>query len=392
MDGHEPCPMNVVFLSPHFPPGYFRFCQGLREMGATVLGIADAPWEALRPELRAALHEYYRVPDLESYDQLLRALGHFTHRHGKIDRLDSLNEHWLEKEAALRDDFNVPGLRTADMARVRRKSEMKRLFRELGLAVARGRICRTPEEARAVAAEIGYPLVAKPDAGVGAARTWKIEDAAGLERWLGERDPVDHILEEFVQGEIVTYDGLADRDGRVVFDSTMHYSLGIMEAVNEGRELWYWMPRAIPEDLRAAGRALVSAFGVRERPFHFEFFRPAGGRLVALEVNMRVPGGLTVDMFNFANDIDFYREWARVVVHGRFQAEVRRPWVCAYVGRKDRRRHALSHEEVMARFGPLVIHHERIHGVFAPAIGDSGYVLRARELGSVEEAARAILA
>ena len=384
--------MNVVFLSPHFPPGWHRFCVGLREMGANVLGLADAPWESLQAELRAALGEYYRVSDMEDYGQLLRALGHFTHRHGKIDRLDSLNEYWLEKEAALRDDFNVPGLRAADMARVRRKSEMKRVFREAGLAVARGRVCRTLEEARAFAAEVGFPVVAKPDAGVGAARTWKIEDAAGLERWATEKPPADCILEEFVPGQIVTYDGLVDREGRVVFDSSMHYSLGVMEAVNERRDIWYWMPRSIPEDLRAAGRALVRAFGVRERPFHFEFFRLADGTLVALEVNMRVPGGLTVDMFNYANDIDFHREWARVVVHGRFEAEARRPWVCAYVGRREHRRYALAHHEVVRRFRGLVVHHERIHDVFAPAIGNAGYILRAPELAPIEAAVRAIQA
>jgi biotin carboxylase len=269
---------------------------------------------------------------------------------------------------------------------------MKRVFREAGLALARGRVCRTLDEARAFAAEVGFPVVAKPDAGVGAARTWKIEDAAGLERWAAERPPVDFILEEFVSGQIVTYDGLVDREGRVVFDSTMHYSLGVMEAVNERRDLWYWMPRAIPEDLRAAGRALVGAFRVRERPFHFEFFRLADGSLVALEVNMRVPGGLTVDMFNYANDIDFHREWARVVVHGRFEAEAARPWVCAYVGRKDHRPYALSHHEVMRRFGGLLVHQERIHDVFAPAIGNAGYILRAPELPPIEAAARAIQA
>ena len=44
--------------------------------------LADAPYESLRPELRVALSEYYRVDDMNSYDALVRALGHFTHRHG----------------------------------------------------------------------------------------------------------------------------------------------------------------------------------------------------------------------------------------------------------------------------------------------------------------------
>src|SRR6266542_2117562 len=86
-------PVNVVFLSPHFPPGMHLYVQRLREAGATVLGIADVAYEALRPELRAALTEYYRVDDLHSIDQLTRAVGYFTHRYGKVDRLESLNEY-----------------------------------------------------------------------------------------------------------------------------------------------------------------------------------------------------------------------------------------------------------------------------------------------------------
>ncbi len=94
--------MNVVFLSPHFPSNWYRFAVGLRDVGANVLGIADVNWDQLHPDLQRALNDYYRVDDLANYDQLVRALGYFINRHGLIDRLDSLNEHWLEIEAALR--------------------------------------------------------------------------------------------------------------------------------------------------------------------------------------------------------------------------------------------------------------------------------------------------
>lgn len=67
--------LNVVFLSPHFPPNFHRFCVGLREVGATVLGIGDTPFEELRPELCDALHDYYRVDDLHRYDDLVRAIA-----------------------------------------------------------------------------------------------------------------------------------------------------------------------------------------------------------------------------------------------------------------------------------------------------------------------------
>ena len=48
---------------------------------------------------------------MHNYDELLRACGYFTHRYGKIDRLDSHTEYWMETEARLRTDFNVPGPR-----------------------------------------------------------------------------------------------------------------------------------------------------------------------------------------------------------------------------------------------------------------------------------------
>ncbi len=54
--------MNFVFLSPHFPPNYYKFAVALKNQGVTVLGLADENYDSLRPELKAALTEYYREP------------------------------------------------------------------------------------------------------------------------------------------------------------------------------------------------------------------------------------------------------------------------------------------------------------------------------------------
>jgi hypothetical protein len=130
--------MNVVFLSPHFPPHYFRFCLNLKAAGANVLGVGDEPYENLSQDVRTALTEYYQVDDMHNYDALVRACGYFTHRWGKIDRLDSLNEYWLSTEARLRDDFNIFGVRGSEIDFIRRKSCMKAKFRKAGVPVARG--------------------------------------------------------------------------------------------------------------------------------------------------------------------------------------------------------------------------------------------------------------
>ena len=383
--------MNFVLLSPHFPHHYHRFGVRLAELGATVLGLADEPYDRLEPALKGALREYYRVQDMHSYDELLRALGHFTHRYGKIDRLDSHNEYWLETEARLRTDFNIPGIGTDEIDRIKRKSLMKAVFRKAGVAVARGRVVRTPADARRLIAETGYPVVAKPDVGVGAARTFKIASAGELEAFFARKPPADYIMEEFICGQIFSFDGLADRAGNLVFFTSHCYSQGIMETVNNDDLIHYWSLREIPADLEAAGRATAKAFGVRERFFHFEFFRTPAGDLVALEVNMRPPGGLTTEMFNYANDIDVYREWANVIVSNRFAATFTRPHHCCYVGRKANRRYAHTHEEVLATFGGgRVCHHEPISGVFAAALGDHGYLVRSPELDEVFETVRYI--
>ncbi len=383
--------MNFVYLSPHFPPNYYLFCVRLREEGVNVLGLADAPYESLRPELREALSEYYRVGDLNSYDELVRALGHFTHRHGKLDRIDSHNEHWLETEARLRSDFNMHGLREDRIADVKRKSAMKEIFRSVGVRVARGAVVRTLAEARRLVAETGYPVVAKPDVGVGAAATSKIRDDAGLAAFFASKPPVDYIVEEFIQGRIFSFDGLADRDGNLVFHTAHAYSQGIMETVNEDDHIFYYSFRQIPPDLEEAGRRTARAFDVRERFFHFEFFRAdRDGVITALEVNMRPPGGLTTDMFNYAADIDIYREWARVVARNEFTAGCSRTYHVAYVGRKRSKRYARPHEEILRSLRHLICHHEEIHSIFRAAIGDYGYILRSQDLEEVLAAARRI--
>jgi hypothetical protein len=382
--------LNVLFLSPHFPLNFWQFVARLHDVGATALAIADEPWERLRPELRAGVSEYYRVTDMHRYDEMVRALGFLTFRHGKIDRIDSMSEYWLSTEARLREDFNVWGLRPADLEVIQRKTGMKSLFAKAGVPAAPAHLVRDPEAARAFVRQVGYPLVAKPDIGVGASRTWKLETGADLEAFLGSRPAVDYVLEGFVQGDIVTYDGLADRDGHVVFDASLRYSRGIMEVVNEDADVWYHAARVIEPDLVDAGRRLVKSFDIRERFFHIEFFRCPDGSLVALEVNVRPPGGMTVDMWNYQNDADLYRTWADLVVHGKVMERFERPWCVAYVGRKDRFRYALPVQEVLSRFGSLIVHHEPVNDVFSAAIGNYGFILRSPDLDELAAAAATI--
>jgi biotin carboxylase len=383
--------MNFIYLSPHFPSNYYLFCVSLNVLGVNVLGLADESYDRIRPELRSAIREYYRVENMHSYDQLLRACGYFTHRYGKIDGIDSHNEYWLEIEAHLRTDFNIAGPKLAEMEHFKRKSKMKKLFIRAGIDVPRGGLVKSIREAEKLIDETGYPVVLKPDIGVGAAQTYKLENRDHLVDFFEHKPPGDYLLEEFVSGAIYTFDGLTDQAGKPVFYTSHAYDRGVMEAVNEDALFFYHSLTTIPEDLERAGLNVVKAFGIRQRFFHFEFFRESGtGRLLALEANIRPPGGLTTDMFNYANDIDIYREWANVIVHNRFSASYSRRYFCGYISRKFNRNYKYSHDQIMAEFGERILHHEAISGVFSAALGNYGYIVRSKELAELASIAEFI--
>ena len=377
--------MNVVFLSPHFPPHYCLFCRSLKAAGANVLGIGDEPFDNLAQEVRTGLTEYYRVADMHNYDELVRACGFFTHRYGKIDRLDSLNEYWLSTEARLRDDFNIFGVRGREIDFIRRKSRMKAKFREAGVPVARGQIVDTVEDAHGLIRETGYPVIAKPDDGVGAIATYRLNGDRDLAAFFESKPDTDYIMEEFISGTIFSFDGLADRSGNPVFYTVHTFSQGIMETVNEARHLYYYSLRDIPASLEKIGRQCLRAFNVRERFFHIEFFQTAADQYVSLEVNMRPPGGYTTDMFNYACDIDIYRIWAELLVHNQTAVNYRRDYHCCYASRKFNQRYAHSHDDILARYGPLMVQVESVPGVFSSALGDIGYIFRSQSLDELLE-------
>jgi hypothetical protein len=375
--------MNIVFLSPHFPEHYSAFCSELKNAGARVLGVADAPYEALSATIRESLTEYYRVDDMHDYDQLIRALGYFTHKYGKLERCESLNEYWLATEARLRDDFNIMGIRGHQIDAIRRKSEMKKRFRQAGVAVAPGRVIRDLDEARAFIAETGYPVVAKPDAGVGALDTYRLDSDADLTALFETPLPAAYILEGFVTGTIVSFDGLTDREGQLVFATAHTFSQGIMETVNEGRHISYTSLREIPPRLEALGRRCLAAFEARERFFHIEFFDQGREDYVGLEINMRPPGGFTTDMFNYACDIDIYHAWARLLVHDERALDYTRKYHCTYASRKNGITYRNSHAEIMARFNDEIVKVVSVPGVFSSALGDVGYIFRSGEMARV---------
>lgn len=383
--------MNYVFVSPNFPRSYSNFAIRLKEYGVTVLGIGEDAYDDLNQDLKDSLTEYYRVKSMADYDEMLRAVGFFVHKYGKIHRLESHNEHWLMQDARLRSDFNIPGLKEAEMEPMKLKSRMKEVFRNVGIPVAKGAVVQDLEEALLLAQDTGYPVVLKPDMGVGAQGTHLLRTPEELEVFFEEKPEYPCIMEEFIDGDIVSFDGLTDQAGEVVFHSSFLFSSGIMDVVNLDLDVFYFNERHVPEDLVEAGTKALKAFGLRERFFHMEFFRTKLGKLYALEVNIRPPGGYSVDMWNFSYDVDLYAQYARIVNGLPFDAYVQRNYFCAYVGRKDGHSFRNSIDEIIYRYHLELFYHGEMPKVFSKALGNYGFIFRSPDLQDLKEKVQFIL-
>lgn len=375
---------NVIFISPNFPTNYWQFCRELKNNGMNVLGIGDQPYEELTQELKDSLNEYYKVSSLENEDEVYRAVAFLTFKHGRIDWLESNNEYWLERDARLRTDFNIrSGFHVEDMPRVKYKSKMKEYYIKAGIPVARYHMVEDLDGCQAFIDEVGYPVVAKPDNGVGASDTWKIEDGKQLEDFLGKRIPgVQYIMEEFIYAEVNSYDAIIDAEGEPMFETGNVTPMSIMDIVNNEDNSIYYIVKNLPEDTRKAGRAAVKSFGVKSRFVHFEFFRLTRnqkgmgkkGDIVALEVNMRPCGGFTPDMINFAHSTNVYKIWADMIAYNKSTVPVGKHAYCAFAGRRDGKDFMMSDWDVMERYGGFMKMAERLPDVLSKAMGNQMFV------------------
>ena len=375
---------NFIFISPNFPTNYWLFCRELKKNGINVLGIGDQPYDELSEGLKDSLAEYYKVSNLENDDEVYRAVAFLTYKHGRIHWLESNNEYWLERDARLRTDFNITsGFQEKDIPRIKYKSQMKKYYQEAGIPTARYHMVDTLEECLDFAHKVGYPVVAKPDNGVGASHTFRISDDSQMESFFAEKWPdTPYIMEEYINGEVNSYDAIIDSQGNPLFETGNVTPWSLMDVVNNADNSIYYILDQLPEDTKRAGRATVKSFGVRSRFVHFEFFRLTQaqegmgkkGDVVALEVNMRPCGGFTPDMINFAHDTNVYKIWADMIAFDRSEEPVGEHKFCAFAGRRDGKDFVMSHEAVMEKYGACMKMAERLPDVLSGAMGNQMYI------------------
>ncbi len=372
---------NFIFISPNFPANYWKFCRELKNNGVNVLGIGDCPYYNLSVELKTSLNEYYKVNSLENYDEVFRAVAFFSFKYGKIDYIESNNEYWLSRDAMLRTEFNVTtGFNAKEIKRVTYKSEMKKFYKKAGVKVARHRLVKSLKGCTDFIKQVGYPVIVKPDNGMGANDTFKLNNEEELKAFLKTK-PKNYIMEEYIHALVNSYDAIVDGKGNPIFETGLVEMGDLMEIVNtNGDSLYYYLNEPL-EDVKNLGRKVLKAFKVKSRFVHFEFFRLLSdqhigkkGELVALEVNMRPAGGISPDMMNYANSTDVYKIWADMITYDSTLIGLGKKYYCAFAGRRDGKNYYYSEQDIADRFRNNLKAVERVPQALSGCMGNLSFL------------------
>ncbi|MCB9638536.1 MAG: ATP-grasp domain-containing protein [Myxococcales bacterium] len=327
--------MQVLFLSPAYPPEMIEYTRGLAEVGAKVLGVGDTPAHALPERVKPYLSDYLQVPSIMNEGDLVARVKQWL-GHRKVDRVEAQWEILVLAAARLREVLGVSGMSYDTVLGFRDKQLMKERVAKAGLRVPYAFRARTEKDVRDAAHTIGFPVILKPIAGAGSADTYRIQNNEELERILPALRHVPEVsVEEFVDGEEFTFDTICI-DGEPVYMNVAQYlPRPLIARTNE----WISPVIVTVSDLNQPkirkgielGKGVLKALGMGTGFTHMEWYLKSNGEVVFGEIGCRPGGAHLVDQMNYTNDIDLFREWARVVCWRHFAASQRRVYNTAII-------------------------------------------------------------
>ena len=357
--------MNIIFVEPTFPGNQRRFALALASVGANVIGIGEGAEWALDDELRSAMTGYYQVGSVTNVNEMTDAVR-FVQSRVWVDRLEATVEAHTMPAAQVREATGIPGTSVRATWLCRDKPSMKQALREAGVPTAASIAADHADEIWAFAAEIGYPLILKPRAGAGAQDTVRVDndhDLAHAITMFGASGATSIAVEEFVEGHEGFYDTIA-KDNQVVHDWTTHYYPNVLEAM---RTRWVspqfittnrMADSAFYAEVAGLGQRVIQALDIGTSATHMEWFNGPKG-LKFSEIGCRPPGVGCWDLYSASNDVDVYREWAHVIVHGMPERAMTRPYSAGIIALRPDRDGVITGysgiEEIQGRYGEWVI-------------------------------------
>lgn len=324
---------HVVFVAPRFLRNTLRYVDafvGLRD--ARVSLVSEDPESSLPPRLRERIAGHYAVGSCLDGGELSRACRAIAKGVGPIDRVNGVLEQLQLPLAEARDAVGIEGMSLPVARRFRDKDLMKEALRGADVPVAKSALATSPEELWAFAEQVGFPIVVKPPAGLGARATFRIASGDQLRGMLAlgfapsPAQPAQ--AEEFVVGREHTCETVTIH-GQPVWRSGTRYYPGPLEVLeNPWMQYVVLLPREADDPtwrrFDPINGAALRALGIGTALTHMEWFLRADGSMLVNEVGARPPGVHIMPMMGLCHETDMIADWAELMTFDRFEPKARK--------------------------------------------------------------------
>lgn len=330
---------HVVFIAPRFLENTNRFLSAFAALdGITLSVVSEDPAEGIPAAVRPRIAAHYGVKNCLDGAELTTAVRAISKGVGKVDRLNGVLEQLQIPMAHVRDALDIEGIRSEVAQNFRDKDRMKDVLRKANVPVARSGLATSPAALRSFIDRVGYPVIVKPQAGLGTRDTFRItskEDLEALEKKglaPSERAPLQ--VEEFVVAREHTCETVTIR-GKTVWRSGSRYFPTPLEVLeNPWVQYCVLLPREddLPEFAKFAPineSALAALFGkdagtaAGTALSHMEWFLREDGSALVNEVGARPPGVMLMPLMSLAHDTNLISDWARLMSLDEFAPKKR---------------------------------------------------------------------
>lgn len=356
--------MNVLMISPGYPVEMPLFLRGLTDVGASVYGVADVPRDELPDLAKQHLSGYLQVSSLLDEEGVIEAVRRWVGP-VKMERVVCLWEPGVLLAAKIRDALGIPGMTLDQAIPFRNKDAMKERVAAAGIRTPRHRSARSADEVREAAQEIGFPIIVKPIAGAGSMDTYRADNGAELDAALARMQHIDELnVEEFVDGEEFTFDTICIDSTIAYFNVSYYRPRPLAFRSTEWISPMTYCLRDLSDPRLAGGiamgHAVLKALDFRTGFTHMEWYRKDDGEVVFGEIAARPPGANTVDLMNFASDIDLFTGYAEAEVLGTFMQPVDRKYNAVNVFKRAQGKGRITRidglDRIQQELGPYIAH------------------------------------
>ena len=301
---------------------YFKgeeFLTSCKQDGNTVYLLTNKKLEN-KPWPRDAIDEFFYMEndsnDPTNIDNIIKGVA-WLMRERKIDAIIALDDFDVEKAAAIREEFRIPGMGQTTARYYRDKLSMRKRAEDDGISVPAYTPLFNNEEINYFADNIPAPWVLKPRSEASAAGIKKIYDKQSLWQHIDNYGDKRHhfLVEQFKPGDVYHVDAISF-GGKMQFYCASRY-LSTPFDVAHGAGIF----RSVTCDpfskdfaqLGSLTNDVMKAFHMRHSASHTEFIKShEDGRFYFLETSSRVGGAHLAKMVEAATGINLWAEWAKI--------------------------------------------------------------------------------